>query len=76
MTTSSGLLFLSSFIVTYNFTAMQEAMTRTGLTLGFYGGIAIIGWFYQYVTTLLLPLFHSQLMSPLLTKTSLLGTYN
>ncbi|KAI8290904.1 hypothetical protein K4K60_004050 [Colletotrichum sp. SAR11_57] len=49
MTTSSGLLFLSSFIVTYNFTAMQEAMTRTGLTLGFYGGIAIIGWFYQMV---------------------------
>ncbi|KAI8165745.1 hypothetical protein K4K49_010282 [Colletotrichum sp. SAR 10_70] len=49
MTTSSGLLFLSSFIVTYNFTAMQEAMTRTGLTLGFYGGIAIIGWFYQLI---------------------------
>ncbi|TEA10048.1 Inositol transporter 1 [Colletotrichum sidae] len=47
MTTSSGLLFLSSFIVTYNFSAMQEAMTRTGLTLGFYGGIAILGWFYQ-----------------------------
>jgi len=47
MTTSDALLFLSSFIVTYNFTAMQDAMTKTGLTLGFYGGIAVIGWFYQ-----------------------------
>ncbi|KAI5370811.1 putative major facilitator, sugar transporter, major facilitator superfamily [Septoria linicola] len=47
MTTSSALLFLSSFIVTYNFSAMQTAFTRTGLTLGFYGGIAILGWFYQ-----------------------------
>lgn len=47
MVTSDALLFLASFIVTYNFTAMQEAMTRTGLTLGFYGGIAVIGWFYQ-----------------------------
>ncbi|KAI0471667.1 sugar transporter-domain-containing protein [Xylariaceae sp. FL0804] len=47
MTTSDALLFLASFIVTYNFTAMQEAMTRTGLTLGFYGGIAAIGWVYQ-----------------------------
>jgi sugar porter (SP) family MFS transporter len=47
MTTSTGWLFLSSFIVTYNFTGMQNAMTRTGLTLGFYGGIAVLGWFYQ-----------------------------
>jgi len=47
MTTSDGWLFLSSFIVTYNFSAMQEAFTSTGLTLGFYGGIAVIGWFYQ-----------------------------
>ncbi|CAK3983631.1 Inositol transporter 1 [Lecanosticta acicola] len=47
MTTSDGLLFLCSFIVTYNFTAMQDAFTRTGLTLGFYGGIAVLGWFYQ-----------------------------
>lgn len=47
MVTSDALLFLASFIVTYNFTAMQNAMTRTGLTLGFYGGIAVIGWFYQ-----------------------------
>jgi len=47
MTTSDGWLFLSSFIVTYNFSAMQTAMTSTGLTLGFYGGIAVLGWFYQ-----------------------------
>ena len=47
MTTSTGWLFLSSFIVTYNFTSMQQAMTKTGLTLGFYGGIAVLGWFYQ-----------------------------
>ncbi|KAF1978627.1 plastidic glucose transporter 4 [Bimuria novae-zelandiae CBS 107.79] len=47
MTTSTGWLFLSSFIVTYNFTSMQEAMTKTGLSLGFYGGIAVLGWFYQ-----------------------------
>lgn len=47
MTTSDALLFLASFVVTYNFSAMQEAMTRTGLTLGFYGGIAAVGWVYQ-----------------------------
>lgn len=47
MVTSDALLFLASFIVTYNFSAMQDAMTRTGLTLGFYGGIAVVGWFYQ-----------------------------
>jgi hypothetical protein len=47
MTTSSALLFLASFVVTYNFSAMQDAMTRTGLTLGFYGGIAVIGEIYQ-----------------------------
>ncbi|KAL9107783.1 MAG: hypothetical protein Q9227_007405 [Pyrenula ochraceoflavens] len=49
MTTSDALLFLCSFIVTYNFSAMEEAMTRIGLTLGFYGGIAVLGWFYQIV---------------------------
>jgi len=47
MTTSDALLFLASFIVTYNFSAMETAMTRTGLTLGFYGGIAVIGEIYQ-----------------------------
>ncbi|PSN68525.1 hypothetical protein BS50DRAFT_319150 [Corynespora cassiicola Philippines] len=47
MTTSAGWLFLSSFIVTYNFTGMQNAFTKTGLALGFYGGIAVLGWFYQ-----------------------------
>lgn len=47
MTTSSALLFLVSFIVTYNFSAMRDAMTPTGLMLGFYGGIAVIGEVYQ-----------------------------
>ncbi|RDA88110.1 hypothetical protein CP532_6845 [Ophiocordyceps camponoti-leonardi (nom. inval.)] len=49
MTTSDALIFFASFIVTYNFTAMQNAMTRTGLTLGFYGGIALLGQAYQIV---------------------------
>jgi hypothetical protein len=49
MTTSDATLFLCSFIVTYNFSAMETAMTRTGLTLGFYGGIAVVGWFYQII---------------------------
>jgi hypothetical protein len=26
---------------------METAMSRTGLTVGFYGGIAVVGWFYQ-----------------------------
>ena len=26
---------------------MQKALTPTGLALGFYGGIAVVGWFYQ-----------------------------
>lgn len=47
MTTSDAMLFLCSFIVTYNFTRMMESMTRIGLTLGFYGGIAVLGWVYQ-----------------------------
>ncbi|KAH6644912.1 hypothetical protein BKA67DRAFT_664770 [Truncatella angustata] len=47
MTTSDALLFLASFVVTYNFSAMQEVMKPEGLMLGFYGGIAVIGWFYQ-----------------------------
>ncbi|KAA8643304.1 hypothetical protein EYZ11_002354 [Aspergillus tanneri] len=47
MTTADTNLFLCSFIVTYNFTAMMNSMTRIGLTLGFYGGIAAIGWVYQ-----------------------------
>jgi len=49
MTTSSALLFLASFVVTYNFSAMQDAMTRTGLALGFYGGIAVLGEVYQII---------------------------
>lgn len=47
MTTSDAMVFLGSFIITFNFTAMQEAMTKPGLTLGFFGGIAVLGWFYQ-----------------------------
>ncbi|PKS08049.1 hypothetical protein jhhlp_006661 [Lomentospora prolificans] len=49
MSVSDAMVFLGSFIITYNFTAMQEAMTKTGLTLGFFGGIAVLGWFYQLV---------------------------
>ena len=47
METTDVNLFLCSFLVTYFFSQMQEAMTRIGLTLGFYGGIAVLGWFYQ-----------------------------
>lgn len=49
MTTADANLFLCSFIVTYNFTRMMESMSRIGLTLGFYGGIAFVGWFYQLI---------------------------
>ncbi|KAJ6088459.1 hypothetical protein N7486_009720 [Penicillium sp. IBT 16267x] len=49
MTTADANLFLCSFIVTYNFTGMMNAMSRIGLTLGFYGGIAVVGWFYQII---------------------------
>ncbi|KAJ6150298.1 hypothetical protein N7471_001497 [Penicillium samsonianum] len=49
MTTADANLFLCSFIVTYNFTRMMEAMQRIGLTLGFYGGIAVLGWVYQII---------------------------
>lgn len=47
METSDVTLFLCSFLVTYFFAQMQEAMTQIGLTLGFYGGIAVVGWVYQ-----------------------------
>lgn len=47
MTVSETLLFLFSFIIVYNFDAMQKAFTKTGLMLGFFGGIAFVGWFYQ-----------------------------
>lgn len=47
METSDTTLFLCSFLVTYFFAQMQEAMTNIGLALGFYGGIAVLGWFYQ-----------------------------
>ncbi|KAJ5240855.1 uncharacterized protein N7469_002446 [Penicillium citrinum] len=47
MATSDAMVFLGSFIITYNFSAMQSAMTKTGLALGFFGGITVLGWFYQ-----------------------------
>lgn len=47
MTTSDGMVFLGSFIITYNFNNIQAAFTSTGLFIGFFGGIAILGWFYQ-----------------------------
>lgn len=33
--------------MTYFFADMMNAMGKIGLTLGFYGGIAVVGWFYQ-----------------------------
>lgn len=47
MTICSVFLYLWAFIVTFNFTRMKNAFTYTGLTLGFYGGIAFIGLIYQ-----------------------------
>ncbi|TVY37534.1 putative metabolite transport protein [Lachnellula subtilissima] len=47
METSDVTLFLGSFLVTYFFADMQKGMTNIGLSLGFYGGIAVLGWFYQ-----------------------------
>ena len=47
METSDVTLFFCSWLVTYFFSDMQKAMSRIGLTLGFYGGIAVVGWFYQ-----------------------------
>lgn len=49
MSICSALLYLISFIVTYNFTKMEEAFTYTGLTAGFYGGIALVGLIYQII---------------------------
>lgn len=47
MESSDVTLFFCSWLVTYFFSDMQTAMTRIGLSLGFYGGIAVLGWFYQ-----------------------------
>ena len=47
METSDVMLFFCSWLVTYFFADMQRAMSRIGLSLGFYGGIAVVGWFYQ-----------------------------
>jgi len=47
METSDVTLFFCSWLVTYFFSDMQRSMSKIGLTLGFYGGIAVVGWFYQ-----------------------------
>ena len=47
MAICSTFLYLWSFIVTYNFDRMQAAMTYTGLTIGFFGGLAMLGFFYK-----------------------------
>lgn len=47
MAVSDGMVFLGSFMVTYNLTSMQQAMTKIGLMIGFFGGLAVLGWFYQ-----------------------------
>ncbi|OAA54593.1 Sugar/inositol transporter [Niveomyces insectorum RCEF 264] len=47
MTSSDATLFLGAFLMTYNFSAMQDSMTPTGLLVGFYGGIAAVAWVYQ-----------------------------
>ncbi|KAG7660367.1 HXT4 [[Candida] subhashii] len=47
MTICSSFLYLWAFTVTYNFNSMKEAMTYPGLSIGFYGGIAFLGFFYQ-----------------------------
>lgn len=47
MSLCSTSLYLWNFIVTYNFNRMQKRMTYVGLVIGFYGGIAVCGFFYQ-----------------------------
>lgn len=47
MAICSTSVFLWNWIVTYNYTKMSHAMKYTGLTWGFYGGLAILGFFYQ-----------------------------
>ncbi|KAH3688862.1 hypothetical protein WICPIJ_000168 [Wickerhamomyces pijperi] len=49
MTIASAFLYLWNFTVTYCFTKMKNAFTLTGLTLGFYGGIAFLGIIYQFL---------------------------
>jgi hypothetical protein len=46
---SDAAVNLGNFIITFTFTDMQNAMTKQGLTVGFFGGIAILGFFYQVV---------------------------
>ncbi|GJD06414.1 Inositol transporter 1 [Galdieria sulphuraria] len=43
MTIADAFIYLWAFTVTYNFTGMRNAMTNTGLFVGFYGGISLFG---------------------------------
>lgn len=47
MAICSAFLYLWSFIVTYNFADMTKAMKYIGLMLGFFGGLAFLGFWYQ-----------------------------
>lgn len=47
MTICSAFFFLWAFTVAYNLSKMSDAFTYTGLPLGFYGGIAFLGFIYQ-----------------------------
>lgn len=49
MMCSDAVVNLGNFIITFAFTDMQNAMTKQGLTLGFFGGIAVLGLIYQII---------------------------
>ncbi|KAI0483916.1 general substrate transporter [Xylariaceae sp. FL0804] len=49
MMSSDAAVNLGNFIITFCFSDMQKAMTKQGLTLGFFGGIAMLGFVYQIV---------------------------
>jgi len=52
---SYGMIFsdlsvnLGNFIITFTFTRMQNTFTKQGLTMGFFGGIAVLEFIYQVV---------------------------
>ena len=49
MMSSDACVNLGNFIITFCFSRMQTAFTKQGLTLGFFGGIAALGFVYQIV---------------------------
>lgn len=49
MMSSDACVNLGNFIITFCFARMQTAFTKQGLTLGFFGGIAVLGFIYQIV---------------------------